>query len=69
MEPWPLELRVGEGAVMLIAFGQVNPPYFKMHRAITPDLQRQMAEYTMEAGKKLQTRGLFGSDRTLVDEM
>ena len=65
----PHELRVGERAVMLNAVGQVNPPYLKMHRAITPDLQRQMAEYTIEAGKKLQTRGLFGSDRAMVDEM
>ena len=39
-----------------------------MHRAVSQDLQRQMAAYAVEAGKKLQRRGLFGSDRAVADE-
>ena len=37
-----------------------------MHRAVSQDLQRQMAAYAVEAGKQVQQRGLFGSDRAAV---
>ena len=39
-----------------------------MNRAVSEDLQRQMAAYAVEAGKKVQRRGLFGSDRAVADE-
>ena len=39
-----------------------------MHRAVSEDLQRQMAANAVEAGKKVQRRGLFGSDRAVADE-